>query len=228
LKSKRNIRNKSAIQSCCANNDISTSDPPDAPLHKGCGSKNRLPLNHWRNYVDTSGCVRTITVNKDNMALSTLNADSCIKRDNKWRLIYTEYEKKLMEQSRYRKNTISPYSKSYSGYYELRNKSYDTNLQRLFDISMVRLPTADGQEKYKRRQIFLCSGSKFKNTPIVNHNNPKYQRTGAVSSRNRISAIKRNHISNARPGEAVKTSSTVKYEYYNEDPESREELKNIN
>jgi hypothetical protein len=157
------------------NNDISCNP------NNGClgtfKQKNRMPYNHWRKQricenkcLDSNGKPLTNQIIfKDPLALSVDNCNPTVKRDNKWRIIYSESERIQREENK--KNFIS----SYKTLNESRNRSYDNNL---------------------KPNDFKKNNAATRNGTIIRHNNPKFSQTGAVSGRNRIAALKNGNLHN--------------------------------
>ena len=144
-------------------------DDPDNSL-KVFTDKNVTPYNHYRKIgCPDPDCKKqnTIAVYKDNLALSVGNKKICVIRDNKWRIRYTETER--IQREKNRKNFMSS-----STLLENRNRNYQQNFK--FPNRSTETPNIINPTKI--------------NKTVIKHNNPKFLQTGAVSSRNRIAALK--------------------------------------
>ena len=145
--------------------------------------KNRMPYNHWRKQRICGNrcldiCGNPITnqvIFKDPLALSVDNPKICEIRDNKWRIRYTESQR--IQREKNRKNFMSS-----STLLEKRNRNYRS--------------VTKTYEEIKNRSDYIETKT------VIKHNNPKFLQTGAVSSRNRIAALKNgnkhNNIYNKR------------------------------
>jgi hypothetical protein len=145
--------------------------------------KNRMPYNHWRKQricgnrcLDIFGNpITNQVIFKDPLALSVNKPNICNIRDNKWRIRYTESQR--IQREKNRKNFMSS-----STLLEKRNRNY-------------RIVTKT-YEEIKNRSDYIETKT------VIKHNNPKFLQTGAVSSRNRIAALKNgnkhNNIYNKR------------------------------
>lgn len=145
--------------------------------------KNRMPYNHWRKQRICGNrcldiCGNPITnqvIFKDPLALSVNKPNICNIRDNKWRIRYTESQR--IQREKNRKNFMSS-----STLLEKRNRNYRS--------------VTKTYEEIKNRSDYIETKT------VIKHNNPKFLQTGAVSSRNRIAALKNgnkhNNIYNKR------------------------------
>lgn len=136
--------------------------------------KNRMPYNHWRKQrICKNRCIgndgKPITnqvIFKDPLALSVGNTKICEIRDNKWRIMYTETER--IQREKNRKNFMSS-----STLLEKRKRPYRNS------------PYRSVKTDKEIKEIGY-----IETKTVVKHNNPKFLQTGAVSSRNRIAALK--------------------------------------
>jgi len=159
----------------------------------GFKTKNVLPYNHLRKVsapVNKNGEIvkynGTIEVLKDPLSLSVDDQNSCTIHDNKWRIIYTESQIKQIEQNR--KDFMSS-----SALLESRNKSYEQNINIVLSEKNKKLWINKESENGK---LFFIKNNTKNNKTIIRYSNPKFLNNGAVSSRNRIAALKNGNYHN--------------------------------